>query len=192
MFVVGEALIDETICKVSFKCDLSACKGACCCIEGGRGAPLADDEVPQLHAALTAVLPLLSERSRTIIGKRGPIDGRPGDYATTCIDNRDCVFVYYAGEEIAHCSFERAFDLGLTSWRKPLSCHLFPIRSRRLGTEVLRYEEIGECAPALNRGTIDQMPLFEFLEVPLIRRFGHEWYKSFRRSCREHFQPTDK
>ena len=78
---------------------------------------------------------------------------------------------------------EKAFDAGLSSWQKPLSCHLFPIRVHRMGREFLRYTEIEECAGGRRRGREDNIALVEFLREPLIRHYGEAWYNEFLAAC---------
>ena len=93
------------------------------------------------------------------------------------------MFVYFEAG-VARCSFERAYEEGLTDWRKPLSCHLFPIRLRQFGKEFLRYEKIEECAPGRLKGETERIPLHEFLREPLIRRYGESWYRKFTEYCK--------
>src|SRR5512146_2114708 len=105
MIVIGEAVIDDTVGHVSFCCDLLVCKGACCCISGGRGAPLEDEEVLEIEKAYPIVKQYLSEKSIRTIETSGLVDGRPGDHATMCVDQQECVYVYF-DNGIAKCSFE--------------------------------------------------------------------------------------
>lgn len=183
MFIIGEAVIDDVVGHASFCCDLGACKGACCAIAGGRGAPLEDDEVLEIEKAFPLVKAYLSQHSLQTIETTGAYEGGPGDFATTCINNRECVFVYYE-EGIARCSFERAYLEGKTDWRKPLSCHLFPIRIRKFGQDFVRYEQIEECLPGRERGKTEEVKLHIFLREPLIRKYGEEWYEKFLSWCR--------
>ena len=182
MFVIGEAIIDDVVAGASFCCDLKSCKGACCCINGGRGAPLEDHEVLEIQNALPFVKPYLSPKSVNAIERHGMFEGQPGDFATTCVEGHECVFAYFEGG-IAGCSFERAFLEGNTTWRKPLSCHLFPLRIRRKGKDHIRYEQIDECGPGRARGVHDQVQLFEFLKEPLVRKYGEQWYAQLREYC---------
>ncbi len=183
MFIIGEAVIEDEVCDEQFACDVSGCRGACCTLEGGRGAPLEDREVEEIRRAFPAVEDFLPRRSLETIRKVGVVEGRPGDYATPCVESRECVFVYF-DRGIARCSFERAYREGKTSWRKPISCHLFPIRVRRYGQEFLRYEQIDECAAGRRRGAGEGVLLSEFLKEPLVRRFGEAWYETFAAECR--------
>jgi len=182
MFVIGEAVLDDSVCGTSFCCDVHACKGACCTLPGGRGAPLEDDEVLEIAKAFPAARQFLSARSIQVIETSGLAEGRAGDYATPCIGQRECVFALF-DDGVAQCSFERAYEGGLTDWRKPISCHLFPIRIRRFGNDVVRYEEIDECAPGREHGTLQRVRLHDFLREPLIRKYGEEWYEGFKRYC---------
>lgn len=144
---------------------------------GGRGAPLDDAEVALIEAAIPAALPYLPERNRGIIQARGAVEGRPGDYATRCIDRRDCVFVYYESD-VAKCAIERAYFRKETTFRKPLSCHLFPIRIDQVfDADYLRYERIAECEPAVENGTKRGVPLYKFLKEAIVRAYGEEYYK---------------
>jgi hypothetical protein len=185
MLVIGEAVVEDDVVLSRFCCDLDVCKGACCCIEGGRGAPLEDDEVLEVEKAFIHARRYLPAEHLDRIASAGLWEGTPGDYVTPCLDNRACVFVYYE-QGIAHCSFERAFLEGDTDWRKPLSCHLFPIRVRRFGSGHLRYEQIGECAGGRRRGEQEDIPLTEFLRDPLVRSFGAAWYRQLLRNTELH------
>ena len=182
MFVIGEAVIDDAVAEASFCCDLGVCKGGCCCIDGGRGAPLEDDEVLEIKKAYPMVRQYLGERSIRAIESSGMYEGTPGDFTTACIDEKECVFVSF-DDGIAKCSFERAFVDGRIDWRKPISCHLFPLRIRSSGQDFVRYERIDECAGGQKRGELHQVKLADFLRDALIRKYGERWYAKFRASC---------
>jgi hypothetical protein len=179
MIIVDNTFVDEAVTSSAFCCDLQACKGACCCLEGGRGAPLTDEEVPLIAAAFPFAKQYLGGRSLQVIEEDGLVEGWSGSYATPCIDHRECAFVYF-DEGIARCAFERAYTEGKTDWRKPLSCHLFPVRVRHVGQTFLRYEQMAECRPARERGAASHITLVDFLKDPLIRAFGEPWYRRLR------------
>jgi hypothetical protein len=176
MFIIGEAIVQRDVTDSKFSCDLHKCKGACCTMEGGRGAPLLDGEIAQIEKALPFAREYLDDRHRLHIERYGFYDGYPGDYATACIDEKACVFVYY-DDGIARCSLDRAFNNGGTSWKKPISCHLFPIRISNGNPVMVRYERIPECGAGIKKGLRENTALIEFLEEPLRRRFGNEWYE---------------
>ena len=127
--------------------------------------------------ATPAALEYLDDRNRSVITALGGVEGSPGNFATRCIDDRDCVYVYYEGT-VAKCAIERAHFNGRTPFRKPVSCHLFPIRSTEVfGGEYLRYERISQCDPALKLGRAEGVPLYKFLKDAITRAYGREFYR---------------
>jgi hypothetical protein len=191
MFIIGEAVIEEQVSGETFCCDLSVCKGGCCTLEGGRGAPLEDREVEEIRKAFPVVKESLPVVSLEVIKRTGLVEGSPGDHSTPCVNQRECVYVYFE-EGIARCIFERAFLEGSIKWRKPLSCHLFPIRVRPFGQDFLRYEQIEECHAGRTRGQREQIKLRDFLEEPLVRKYGRSWYETFVDECLARDRITDK
>ncbi len=183
MLEIQEILIDPMIPAVQFRCNTDRCKGACCTIPGGKGAPLLDNEVDELHRALPAAMKYLSERHREVIRKQGLYEGHSGDYVTTCVDDKACIFVTFE-DGVARCALEKAWFRGETDWRKPLSCHLFPIRIDRGIQERIRYEHLADCDPALEEGEKAGVNLMDFLEEPLVRSYGKGWFTEFREYCR--------
>lgn len=175
MYIIGEVTVEPEVTRELFSCDLTACHGACCTLPGCRGAPLADHELPLLVRGYEAARKYLPARHIEVAETDGVYEGRPGDYATTSVEGRECVFVYYEGA-IAKCALERAFLNGETSWRKPVSCHLFPIRVSGGRQPRLRYERISECRPARVQGKERGVTVAEFLADPLQRLLGREWY----------------
>ena len=170
--------IDHEILTAKFACDLDRCKGACCTLPGGRGAPLDDAEVGEILRAFPVIQKYLPARALTVIERDGMVEGQPGSFHTTCIDDRDCVFVFSEGG-VARCALEKGFLAGEIEFRKPISCHLFPLRVSPDGRRI-RYERIDECAPAVKRGGSENVSLVAFLQGPLERRFGDSWYAEFR------------
>ena len=175
MFVLGHAVIDDDIATARFCCDTAVCKGSCCVLPGARGAPLEEAELEELRQSVPAVLGYLPPESVALIESFGPMEGVPGDYATRCVGDRDCVFVYRE-KDVARCALEKAYVEGRTRWRKPISCHLFPIRVRRWGDHYIRYERIPECAGGRTRGEADNVRLVDFLKDPLTRAYGEDFY----------------
>lgn len=177
MFTILDTVVDGALATERFACDLGACKGACCTMPGGRGAPLEDSEVDLIEQSVAPAMKYLPERKRATIEALGAVEGTPGDFATRCIDRRDCVFVYHEGE-VAKCAIERAYFNGETTFRKPISCHLFPIRvDELLDGSYLRYERIKECSPAVTNGMTRDIPLYRFLKDAITRAFGAAFYR---------------
>lgn len=175
MIVIDNILVDEQVLTTPFLCDLTACHGACCTMKGGAGAPLLNDEVQMVRDAVLPASKYLSTHSLEALASSNPVVGTEGDYTTLCIDDADCVFVFYE-QGIAKCAIERAHANGETAFRKPLSCHLFPARVADFGGPYIYYEEIPECRPALAKGKATGVTAFEMLKQPLERAFGEEWY----------------
>jgi hypothetical protein len=182
MLEIRQTIIDDNIPRIKFACNLSACKGACCTLAGGAGAPLADDELKQIDRAFPIIESSLPKEHLETIAQFGFYEGKSGSYTTMCFNNRACVFVLYE-DGIARCAFEKAFGEGKLKWKKPLSCHLFPIRVSRGVSELLRYERIAECDVARARGQNEKIFLSNFLKEPLIRAFGLAWYEDFQLTC---------
>ncbi len=182
MFTIGETIIDDDIAYERFACNLLECKGACCTLKGGRGAPLRDEEVAEIQNVLPFIKQYLNEDHLHVIDKYGIIEGNQGDYATTCVNDSACVFVYYESD-IARCSIERAYLEGQVQWRKPISCHLFPIRVSQGFKESLYYEKITECTPGRKYGLQKNIQLYDYLEAALKRKYGNKWYSEFKNEC---------
>ena len=175
LFVIDEVAVDSSLLNRKFACDLLKCKGACCSLPGGRGAPLLDSAISEIQSTLPEVLPLLSKEKQKLIEKDGFYEGSRGDYATTCVDDEDCVFVYRE-DGIAKCAIEKAYNDGKVGFKKPISCNLYPIRVSRFGGDILRYHELKECDPAVKKGEIEDVGVIEFLKSALTRLYGEEWY----------------
>jgi hypothetical protein len=181
---VGDVDIEKEIALERFSCDLSRCKGACCTLPGGRGAPVAAEEVDQLILAIPAVRKYLPSEHLGAIEAFGVVEESDGLYYTACFNDRACVFVYY-DHGIARCSIEQAHFAGEYGWRKPLSCHLFPIRRSQGLREQIGYEHLRECAPAIEAGTKQNVPMYGFLRDALIRAYGEAWYGEFLKRCED-------
>lgn len=173
MISLDHLLIDNGVFSSQFACDVARCKGACCTLPGGAGAPLRDDEVPLVRGSVEAALPYLSDRSREALKRTGPVEQVHNGWATACIDDRDCVFVVYEND-VATCAIEKAWHAGATAFRKPISCHLFPIRVANFGGPYLHYERFSECAPGRERGRTEGIRLVDSLHEALERAFGTE------------------
>lgn len=185
MFKVEEILVSDDVLEAPFLCNLGACKGGCC-VQGESGAPLEEDELPLLEEVYPVVKKYLRPEALAVIEKDGlwEKEGR-NSYGTTCVDDAECVFVTYEGE-VAKCAIHIAYQKGEVDFPKPISCHLFPIRVTRTGTyEALNYERVDICSPAVKKGRKKNMMLPNFLEEPLVRKYGKTWYRKFLKACNE-------
>ena len=178
MIIVDEIEVDQQVLEARFACDVLQCKGACCTLQGGSGAPLLDDELDEVVRAFPVVEKYLPQEHRDEIKRSGYVEKNGNHFSTTCLGRCACVFVCYEGD-VAQCSFEKAFLAGELPWRKPVSCHLFPIRIVAGPNIRLRFEYIAECSAALERGDRENIPLPLFLRDAFSRLYGKEWYQRF-------------
>ena len=175
MILIEEILVNEEIIETNFHCDLKKCKGACCTFKSEYGAPVDDKEIPIIEKLLPVAFEYLTKKSINIIKEKGFYEGNQGNYSTVCIDEQDCVFVFYEND-IAKCALEKAYFDGKSNFRKPLSCHLFPIRVSDFGGKYIFYSEFSECSPALKLGDKENTKIFEFVKDALVRAYGEDWY----------------
>lgn len=177
--VVKNVLLRQEIIDTKFACTLEKCKGACCTLESDYGAPLLEEEISQIHDSLAVVTDYLSEIHLNKLVKDGFWERKNGELMVSSINRRNCVFSFIENG-IAKCAFEKAFLEGKTNFRKPLSCHLFPIRVKKFGGDVLRYEEFSECAPAIEKGKKENISLIDFCKTALIRLYDNNWYSKLK------------
>lgn len=177
MIKVGEVLVSDDIKEVEFVCHLEKCKGACC-VEGDLGAPLAEDELDEMKQIQKYVRPYLTEAGQKAIAEQGPyILDEDGDYSTPTVGGRECAYAHYDEKGILKCGIEQAYLDGKIAFRKPISCHLYPIRiTRKKNLEAVNYHEWKICSAACSYGKALQVPLYKFLKDPLIRKYGESWY----------------
>ena len=193
---IQDTLVSTDIITEEFCCDLESCKGKCC-IVGDAGAPVELDEVMELENVLDTVWPHLSASAQAVIDKQGvAYTDEEGDLVTSIVNGKDCVFTYYddltieatdkegkpCRSTIPHCCLcgtEKVFREGKTSWCKPISCALYPIRVKKLknGLTALNYHQWDICSCGRRKGRELHIPVYKFLREPLIRRFGKEWYE---------------
>lgn len=148
-------------------------------MEGEFGAPLADDELEIIETEMPRILPYLTPASQSAIKKNGFFEkDSDGDIVTTCLPSGECNFSYKDENGILSCGIEKAWKEGKTSFRKPISCHLYPIRVSKVGEfNALNYHRWEICKPACKLGDKHKVAIYKFLKDPLIRKFGEAWYK---------------
>ncbi|MDP5157110.1 MAG: DUF3109 family protein [Flaviramulus sp.] len=177
MFQLGKTIVSEEIIEKDFLCNLSACKGACC-IDGDAGAPLEPDETKILEAIYPKVKPFLRKVGIEAIEAQGTfITNEDGDFETPLINNADCAYVIFDKNNVALCAIEEAYNQGEISWKKPVSCHLYPIRVQEY-TEfsAINYHKWQICDDACELGKELGVPVYKFVKEALIRKFGEDWY----------------
>lgn len=183
MFAVDNVLVSDELLDAPFCCNLQACLGGCC-VHGESGAPLERHERDDLDRILPLIRHNLRPEALKVIDREGSWEEvGDGHYATTCVNDAECVFVIYDGA-VARCAIQRAFEEGVIDFPKPISCHLFPVRVTNHGeVDALNYERVDLCAPARTMGRRRDLQLADFLRAPLIRKYGASWYTKFREAC---------
>ena len=183
---VGDVLVSSDILTQCFCCDLEACHGECC-VEGDAGAPVTLEEIDQLETCLDEVWGDLSASAQAVIDRQGvAYADSDGDMVTSIVGGRDCVFTCYENGTCL-CALEKAFKEGRTSFCKPISCALYPIREKtfRGGLMGLNYHQWEVCKKAVEKGRQLQLPVYRFLKSPLVRRFGEDWYEELEQVAQE-------
>lgn len=170
-------LISSQVFEEKFVCDLSACKGACC-VEGDAGAPITTEEAGLLEDELENILPYLRPEGVKSIEKEGvfTIDW-DGEKVTPLVNHKECAFAIFEKDGTAKCGIEKAWENGDATIRKPISCHLYPIRVAQYEKyEALNYHEWKICEPACECGSKLNVPVFKFLKNALIQKYGASFY----------------
>jgi len=177
MFQLGKTIVSEDILKKDFVCNLSACKGACC-VDGEAGAPLEEHETKILNEIYPNVKSFLRKEGIEAIEKQGTfITNEDGELETPLIDEADCAYVFYDQKGTALCAIEEAYNQGRISWKKPISCHLYPIRIKEYSEfSAVNYHKWHICDDACTLGKELQVPVYKFVKQALIRKFGEDWY----------------
>lgn len=184
---IGEILISSDILTEEFCCDLDTCKGQCC-VEGDAGAPVTLDEVMEIENCVDNVWDGLSASAQAVIDRQGvAYTDQEGDLVTSIVGGKDCVFTCYDdltidGHTIHNCclcTLEKSWRRGDSTFIKPISCALYPIREKRFsdGTVALNYHQWSVCACAREKGRQTHQKVYQFLKGPLTRRFGEAWYQ---------------
>ena len=189
MFQLGKTIVSEEILERDFVCNLNACKGACC-IDGEAGAPLEDSETEILVDIFKDVRPFLRDEGVAAIEQQGAfVKGEDGEWETPLIDKSECAYVIYSESGIAKCGLEEAYNQGATSWKKPVSCHLYPVRVKEY-TELIavNYHKWQICDPACALGEELKVPIYKFVKEALIRKFGKQWYTDLEQTAEEYFK----
>ena len=177
MFHIGNTIVSLDVLEKEFCCDLESCKG-CCCIEGDAGAPLTDNEEEKIRQILPVLLPEMRKEAREIVEQNGISYLDPtGDKVTQIVDGKDCVFARTDHNGWCYCVIERAYNAGKIDFKKPVSCHLYPIRLAEHPTfTAVEYHRWDICHSARQCGKKLHLPLYKYLKEPLVRRFGEDWY----------------
>lgn len=179
MIEIDGKIVSDDILTECFACDIARCKGECC-VDGNSGAPLEMEEADILEEEYENYKPYMTPEGIESVERQGfMVVDCDGDYTTPLVDDAECAYSYRENG-ITLCAIEKAFREGKCSFRKPISCHLYPIRLINLsnGTIGLNYHHWNVCSSACENGRKLGIPVYKSLREPIIRRFGEEFYKA--------------
>lgn len=178
MFQLRKTIVSEDLLEKDFVCNLAACKGACC-VDGEAGAPLTEEETKILEEIYPKVKPLLRKEGIATIEKEGVwITSDFDELETPLINYQECAYVIFDEKKTALCGIEEAYNKGLINWKKPISCHLYPVRIKEYAAfAAVNYNKWDICDDACILGKELQVPVYKFVKEALIRKFGEAWYK---------------
>ena len=180
MIAIDNILVADAVISEQFVCDLSKCKGACC-VDGDAGAPLENDELDKLNEVYDAVLPYLNETSIKELERQGRyVYDREYGWVTPTINSKVCVYGIHDKDGVVKCGIEQAYIDGKVKWKKPISCHLFPVitkESKRSNDVYVNYEPREDhCKAACTFGKKLKVPVYVFLKEALVRKFGKKFF----------------
>jgi len=185
MMLIQDTIVSLEVLEKEFCCDLEHCKG-CCCIEGDAGAPVTEEEEKTIQAMLPELLPQMTKQAREVVEQQGIAYNDPsGERVLSIVNDKDCIFARTDHNGWCYCLIERRFNSQQPTangqqpggFKKPISCHLYPIRLTKVGERVgVEYHRWDICHSSRQLGHKLHLPLYKFLREPLIRRFGQEWY----------------
>ena len=186
MFQLGKTIVSEDIIEKDFVCNLNACKGACC-IEGEAGAPVTEEEVAILKEIYPKVKPFLRPEGIAAIEQQGTyIKTDLDELETPLVEGKECAYVTFTDKGIASCGIEDAFNAGSIDFRKPISCHLYPVRVQDYSEfSAVNYHRWPICDDACTLGKELQVPVYKFVKKALIRKFGENWYTALEKLASE-------
>ena len=176
MLRIRNFIISDDLLEKKFICDLPACLGNCCRY-GDSGAPLTGDEVKILEEVKNKVMPYLRPEGKEAIEIKGTsMRDFEGDMVTPLIGDDECAYTIL-DNNVLKCGIEKAWSDGRINFRKPESCHLFPVRIKEYSDfTTVNYEEWSICSPARHKGQREGIYVYQFLKEPLIRVLGNEVY----------------
>lgn len=190
MIMIDDILISDEVVEKQFVCNLKACKGACC-VEGDSGAPLEAEEVTLLQNDIAAIQPFLTPEGIAAIQQQGVFVKEEEDeytgLATPLIEGKACAYVTYDNQGVASCGIEQAYLSGVITWKKPLSCHLYPLRIKNFDTVIaVNFDDWEICNPACKLGEELKVPVYQFVKEALVRKFGPEFYEVLKQAATGH------
>lgn len=181
MIEIGKTIVSLDVLEANFCCDLDQCKGACC-VEGDSGAPITPEEATLIEDTYPFFEEYLSPENKAEITQQGfSVIDHDGDLVTPIVGNQECVYTFVDARGITFCAIEKAYLEKNTGFRKPVSCHLFPVRIKEYRDfDGVNYEKLKICKPGRACGKSNRQPLWKYLEEPLKRKYGEAWYEELK------------
>lgn len=191
MIAIDNVLVSDQVVEAQFVCDLMKCKGGCC-EDGDAGAPLDKEELEIINSIFEIIKPYLTKEGLRWIEKHGRyVYDREFGWVTPTIEGKMCVYGFRDQNGIIKCGIEQAYRDGKIDFKKPVSCHLYPItiKSGKKGEyDRVNYEPRETlCKPACGLGKKLKVPVFEFLKEPIVRKYGEDFYNALEKVARDHF-----
>lgn len=180
LIVINDILISDEVVEKKFICDLAKCKGACC-RSGDFGAPLEKDEIKQVEKLYPQIKSMLTKEAVDKIESSGLYKKYRNDsfVGTNLLEDGSCVFLKETELGFLECQIEKAHLQGITDFKKPISCHLYPIRvsgNPEVNLTAVNYDEWDICSAACSLGEKEDVPVYQFVKEALIRKFGQDFY----------------
>jgi len=184
MMFVENVIVPDEFCTIYFSCDLDACHGRCC-VEGDAGAPLESKEINDLNEHLDTLLRYVDEDAFHVLVTQGTFDfNLEGKTCTPMKANGECAYMIWENGH-ASCVIEILYHRGLFPWKKPISCHLYPIRIKNIGVfEKMYLHRWSICQAAYLASKRPENLLLVFLREALIRKYGLSFYKRLIEQCK--------
>lgn len=190
MIAIDNVLISDDVIEAKFVCDLHKCKGGCC-EDGDAGAPLEKEERKILDENFEVIKPYLTKEGLKEIERQGKyLYDREFGWVTPTVDGKICAYGFRDAHGIIKCGIEQAYNDGKLNWKKPISCHLYPIKiSKQKEYTNINYEPRDVlCKPACTLGKKLKLPVYQFLKEAIVRKFGNEFYSTLHQIAVEHFE----
>jgi hypothetical protein len=195
VIAIDNILVSDEIITEQFICDLNKCKGGCC-EDGDAGAPLERDEMDILNEIYETVKPYLTPEGIREIEGRGRYNyDREFGWVTPTIHGKMCAYGFHDKKGIIKCGIEQAYYDGKTTWKKPISCHLYPIKTSKSKNQDLEYVNYepreGLCNPACALGKKMKLPVYQFLKESIVRKFGDDFYTALDQIAQDYYDAKE-
>jgi Protein of unknown function (DUF3109). len=148
-------------------------------VDGQSGAPVDESEIAEMEREYPKwKVYMTPEGIEAVESQAVVVKDIEGEWTTPLIERAECAYTYEE-DGVTLCAIEKAFADGVTTFRKPVSCHLYPIRVKNFsgGLVGVNYDRWDICGPARILGTKLGLPVYKFLKEPIIRKFGEEFYQ---------------